>query len=98
MTVQEHLLVILMEECSELQKLAAKALRFGPHEVWPEHPELGSNAQRMQQEWNDLVAVVELLRETGISLSCSGKEIEAKQLKIQNYMVYSRDQGTLDPA
>lgn len=29
MTRQEHLLVILMEECAELAKEVSKALRFG---------------------------------------------------------------------
>ena len=61
---QRELLVILMEECAEVQQRAAKALRFGPEEVQPgqEH----SNAHRLSVEAGQLLHVMERCMQVGV--------------------------------
>lgn len=56
MTVQEHLLVGIMEECDELSQRISKALRFGMEEVQPGQ-EL-TNRQRIIYELNDLIGLL----------------------------------------
>lgn len=66
MTKLEYMLVGLMEECAEVQKVCSKALRFGlDHTNWKE-PDNGTNRQKLKIEINDFVAHVELLQEHGI--------------------------------
>jgi ribosome maturation factor RimP len=60
MTKVEYLLVCLMEECSELQKEASKAIRFGIDNKWNREP---SSVDKMQQEFIDVRAVYELVKE-----------------------------------
>lgn len=52
MTREEHLLVIIAEECVEIAKNATKALRFGLHECGPGVPD--TNARLMCLECADL--------------------------------------------
>ena len=55
----EHLLVILMEECSEVQKNASKALRFGLDDHAPDSNI--SNSQMITNEIGDLYAAIQML-------------------------------------
>lgn len=97
----EMLLVQGAEECGELGQMFSKAARFGIDEVWPDpvgNPRNETNAQRMTREANDLFAVVELLRqELVIAGLCQPNRqlIEEKKKKIEKYMEYSRERGTL---
>ena len=56
---ERELLVILIEECAEVQHRATKLLRFGRNEVQEGQPY--SNMARLSQEVGDLVTMLDLL-------------------------------------
>lgn len=96
MNRQEHLLVILSEECAELSKEVSKALRFGLNDHEPLSSE--TNAQRMVAEFNDLVAVFRMLAENNIFNPddlLNDKSIQEKKEKVELYLTYSKIVGTL---
>jgi len=78
---QEHLLVIVAEECAEIQHAIAKALRFGLE---------GTNAQQIHKEFNDLLAALRML---DVSIFADGDLV---QDKVEQYLLHSKQQGTLD--
>lgn len=103
----EHLLIILGEECSELHKEICKALRFG---VFEQRDLPTSNDQRIFKEYNDLIAVVEMVNDevkkraweiAKVTLGDRGimyvnpEFITAKKSKVEKYLRYSRECGTL---
>ena len=93
MTVREQLLVILMEECSELQKEAAKALRFGLGDVC--YKLNTSNAENIVGEFAHVCAMVEMLGDDLPELDI-GKIVADKKAKVMKWMQYSAEVGTLD--
>jgi hypothetical protein len=52
------LLVRLMEECAEVQQVAAKTLRFGPDSHHPQHTAQRTNRVELQRETLDLLKVL----------------------------------------
>ena len=66
MNRQEHLITILGEECSELHQELCKALRFG---VYEQRDLPTSNAQRIFKEFNDLMAMVEMVNDSAVDTS-----------------------------
>ena len=92
MNRQEHLLVILMEECNELSQEVSKALRFGVHE---QRDLPTSNIERMNMEFNDLLGVLALLKSEEILITSDAKRIANKITKIEHYLEYSKECGTL---
>ena len=96
MNRQEHLLVILSEECAELSKEVSKALRFGLNDHAPLSSE--TNAQRIVAEFNDLVAVFRMLAENDIfnpDELLNDNSIQEKKSKVERYLIYSKHVGTL---
>lgn len=95
MNRQEHLLVILAEEAAEIAQQVSKILRFGIDEQ-RDFPT--SNRERLQGEFNDLLAVVEVLKDDhGIDLHRDPDLIAKKKAKVVKYMVYAEVEcGTLD--
>lgn len=93
MNTTEYLLSCLIEECAEVIQRATKAQRFGLREIQPEQ-EL-TNEQRLAAELDDLLGTLSLLAEEGVRLSSSGERIRAKILKVEKFMDYSRECGTL---
>lgn len=91
MNRQEHLLVILMEECGEVIQDAAKSLRFGLDEGRDIDC---TNGQRLRKEFNQLLAVADMLEEEGVDLSYDYNIQEQKRDKVEEYLEYSRDCGT----
>lgn len=91
----DHLLVILSEECSELAVQISKALRFGLDE---QRDLPTSNRERIQAEYNDLLAVVEMLNwhDASMALYRDEQRINAKKLKVSKYLEYSRELGRID--
>ena len=77
----ENLLVSVMEECSEIQKNASKALRFGLENSYGLNPD---NARLIVLEYLDLMTVISILQNAS-----------AKIKKIQSYQDVSRELGTL---
>lgn len=105
MNRQEHLLTILGEECSELHQELCKALRFGVNE---QRDLPTSNAQRIFKEFNDLLAMVEMVNTSVVIAPFNGVTygsygimykdnslIEAKKEKVEKYLLYSKELGTL---
>lgn len=74
-----------------------KAVRFGGLEVQPGQDL--NNRTRILQEFADLVAVLQML---GFGLQIQGGSldpwIEAKKAKVEHFLKYSEQCGTLQPA
>lgn len=97
MDIEEHLLVTLAEECSEIQKSVSKALRFGLDDPWRDGEFSCSPREMIQKELSDLIGVAEMLAQTG-TLSwpiADGDLVEAKKLKVRKFFGYARKQGRL---
>jgi hypothetical protein len=62
MTKTENLLTILAEECAETAQRVSKAIRFTLDEIQPNQEEDLTNAERIVYEFNDIVAVMEVLQ------------------------------------
>jgi len=86
-----------MEECAEIQKAAAKALRFGLDDHTPNS--VSTNAEDIATEIIDLVAVIAMLKEENIIPSICDNDskiaIEQKKEKVKKYMDYAKGRGTL---
>ena len=96
MTRQEHLLVILAEECSEVAQRASKALRFGLEEIQPGELSKSTNADRIMHEYADLVAAIEMLQQCGaLPIVDLRNRIESKKNQVTKFLSYSRECGTL---
>ena len=96
MTRTELLLVLLMEECDETSQRASKAIRFGLDEV-QEGQEL-NNAQRLVYEFNDVLAVMQVMIDEGLIDNEHDKckqAINAKKGKIKQWLAYSAKCGTM---
>ena len=94
----EHLLWVLAEECNEVGQRASKAARFGLAEIQPGQPL--NNAERLVDEYADLLGAMELLVEGGFialpSNEAMRKKIDAKKAKVDKFLAYSAQCGTLD--
>ena len=97
MNHSEHLLTCLAEECAELSKAATKALRFGVNDKGPK--EMHTNAENIQFEFNDVLAIIEMLAEQGVvPLGDSRPEVlQRKKDKVNSYMEYASRKGALQP-
>lgn len=96
MTKQEHLLTCLAEECAEVQQAVAKALRFGLTDGYPNTDR--TNAGDIARELADLVAVAEMLEESGaVPRSHTLWDIEQKKAKVQTFLEYAKLKETLCP-
>lgn len=89
MTRLEHLLTIGAEECAEIAQRLSKSLRFGLDEIEP--GQFLSNRQRVIEEVNDLLAALSMAD----LVRTDGQAIAAKVTKIEKYLTYSAQQGTL---
>lgn len=93
----ELLLVILSEECAELAKECSKALRFGLDDFEP--GTTVNNRDRIINEFNDLYAMIQMLVNDGIldnNLIGDSKSIKKKISKVETYLNYSKNAGTLN--
>ena len=99
-TKKQHLLFCLIEECSEIQKVATKALRFGLEDRHPHVEDAKINKDLLEEEIIDLLAVMKyLIKEKVIFEDTTGLHkmignnldgIKAKIAKIDRYMKYSK--------
>ena len=86
MNRREHLLTILGEECSELHKETCKILRFGyDQEKW----------MRLQAEYNEILAMIQMLADEGIVVHQHRYMQQAKKDKVEQYLLESKELGTL---
>lgn len=94
MTREEHLLTIAAEECAEVAQRLSKALRFGMDEVQPGQ-EL-TNRERIYEEYWHLRAVLGMCEIDAWGTSSDSTAAEGgKVLKVEQFLEYSRQQGTL---
>lgn len=92
MTVEQHLLVRAMEECGEIAQRISKAMVFGMSEVHPDehvNPKKLTNRERIIEEYNDLIGVLQMLH---LDVRDDGM-IGAKIVKVYKYIDYSRSLG-----
>ena len=61
---QREILVILIEECAEVQQRAAKALRFGLGEIEP--GQKLNNTNRLSDEVGDLIEITNMAKTEGV--------------------------------
>lgn len=90
----EHLLSIVAEEAVEVAQRATKALRFGLTEVQPGQDL--TNWLRLVGEFHDLIAALEMVH--GQPLTIWRDLIDAKKAKVEKYLAYSAELGTLTGA
>lgn len=94
MNLSENLLTILIEECNETAQRATKALRFGLTEVQPGQEK--TNAERLVYEFNDIVAVMELLHQReDVPGTIDREMITLKKDKVIKYTYLSCKEGTI---
>jgi len=91
----EHLLTCLAEEYAEVAQACSKALRFGLDDKGPGHT--FTNAEYISRELNDVFALMAMLNDEGHIASLNFSEIEAKRIKVQQFMEYAEQRGTLKP-
>jgi hypothetical protein len=94
MNKANHLLTCLAEECAEVSHRICKAMRFGLEEIQP--GQSLTNAQRIAEELDDLVAVIEMLEDEGlVPRTGTTQSIERKKAKVRSFMEYAEQCGAL---
>lgn len=80
-------LVLLIEECSEVQKQACKILRFGWKDIHPITKV--DNKTILEEELGDLDAVIDLFHLNGeISISKISEAYQKKQEKLKKFTLF----------
>lgn len=98
MTADQHLLLVLGEEGSEIAQDVSKSLRFGLDDVNVLNPTGPNNRERLVAELNDLMGVVEMLVDRGIlPASWEQERLKSeKKAKVKKFMRYAYDKGEID--
>lgn len=96
LSLQQHLLIKLAEECTEVGKVALKAAIFGPDDHSPLDPTKTTNLQRLCEELDDLQASIELLNDTGFGYTPNPGNVLNKKVKVIHYMEHSIANGMTD--
>ena len=90
-TREQHLLIKLSEECSEVGKEVSKALLFGLDDKEP-NQDL-TNREKIIAEFNDLFAVMSMLKDDGVfdeSKLLTADSLIAKREKVEKWIKYSQ--------
>jgi NTP pyrophosphatase (non-canonical NTP hydrolase) len=80
---EKQILLITQEECAEVTQAISKIFRFGYDSVYPVNSN-EDNRQKLQGEVGDLLAMIDLLIETGIidkkqtQMACNQKKNKLK--------------------
>lgn len=80
-----------MEECCELAHVASKMKRFTPDSDYDGI----TNREKLQKEYNDVLAIVKMLYTEGIDAHDDLELIEAKKQKVEKFLEDSKRLGTL---
>ena len=95
----ENLLVVALEECSEVQKEISKALRFGIDNCPPDEPNI-TNGELILKEYYQLCAVMDMILEQGIITDLpelkKHKIYTNKKIAVKKWEDYSRTVGTVN--
>ncbi len=89
----EYLLVCFTEELNETAQEASKCLRFTCMDKHSSKPH--TNLQGLNKEFSQIIAVIELLEEEGISITVDRDEVESKKARLLQYAEHSRKLGAL---
>lgn len=81
-----------MEECGEVAQAASKCVRFTPEHAPAEKP---TNFENLVVEFNDLIAIVELLQEEDLHLERIEHLVNEKKERLRKFIQISKDMGTL---
>lgn len=94
MNLKQYLLVCFMEECIEVAHATSKLIRFTEHDS----PVIGgiTNSQNLVKEFNDLLALVDLLKEHGVILIRDESLIKLKRQRLEDYAHYSKLLGVIN--
>lgn len=84
----EHLLTIFIEECNEVAQETSKALRFGVNE---QRDLPTSNLERMQKEFNQLMAMRDMLWDEGVCIRGDQEVMYKKRITVEKYLLYSAE-------
>lgn len=84
---QDQLLIRLGEECSEVAQRTSKAVLFTLEET--QEGQKLNNSERLTEELNDLIGVMEMLIDEGFIPPVNREMIENKKVKVEKYIKYS---------
>lgn len=91
MKYDEYLLIKLAEECSELAQVASKMNVFGVESYDPADPSKTTNEEHMNIEFNDILAVVDMLKESMLlNIDRDDSLIEKKKAKMDKMWQISK--------
>jgi hypothetical protein len=91
----EELLVILSEECAEVQQASSKCIRFGMRSTY----ELLSNKERLEYELGDFMAMLRLVVEEGnLSMDAIIAAADEKLIKVEKFMRNPKGLGAAEMA
>lgn len=98
MNRQQFLLLKLIEECCEVQKPASKAIQFGMQSYNPFDVNKTTNQEMIEDELNDLIAIVEMLVEENV-ISTDWQKYEKKlrkKNKVNDFYELSKDLNNVE--
>jgi hypothetical protein len=94
----EYLLAKVAEEAGEIVVAAMKCQEFGVDDVnvlKRDDPNYPNNAEILAREIDDLIGVREIMEREGLIRPVSRERVAAKIAKVEKWMEYSRQKGTL---
>ena len=82
----ESLFVIFTEELAETSQVASKCLRFGLDNQKPGQEK--TNRERLVEEFNDILAVLEMIQEEGVELGgiANSVSLAKKKAKVESHL------------
>jgi hypothetical protein len=93
MTEREYLMIVYIEELSELIKELSKCVRFTPEHRYALYSE--NNWNRASVEWNQVIAMEEMLQERGLSFKPDRAVMEKKKQQTLELMEFSKEIGVV---
>ena len=98
MTLRQFYLLKLAEECNEVAQRCSKQMQFGRDEIEP--GQNLTNEERLRNEINDLMAVIDMLEGINEISPLPVEQIEelaeVKREKIAKYLKYSQELGQVE--
>lgn len=93
MRFDEYLLTCLVEECVETAHAACKVQRFTPDDHHPSRE--STNIQELTKEFNDLLALREMLMNFGYEIPVDRTMIDAKKARVYEFAHMSKRMGVI---
>lgn len=82
-----------IEECNELALALAKMKQFGPNSYDPSDENKITNLQKVQTEYNDVLASIEMLHTEGYNIEYNTNLVDAKIKKIKTFFNIADEMG-----